>query len=130
MYENHKLCGELRAKEICLVEQYHQGEITRKYHQHVAKSRLSEDSLQYLLQALRRTSRSKCFVGFAIGRCLIGPYEKSLMNPSAQKRIRLKANLDRHLSKLEAVDSSTLTVDGLKYLKSLGATRRQKIQRR
>jgi hypothetical protein len=31
----------------------------------------------------------------------------------------LKSDLDRYLSKLEAVDSSTLTVDGLKYLKSL-----------
>jgi hypothetical protein len=42
-----------------------------------------------------------------------------LMNPSAQKRIGLKADLDRYLSKLEKVDSSTLVVDGLKYLKSL-----------
>ena len=42
-----------------------------------------------------------------------------LMNPAAQKRIGLKADLDRYLSKLEAVDSNTLTVDGLKYLKSL-----------
>ena len=42
-----------------------------------------------------------------------------LMNPSAQKRIGLKADLDRYLSKLETVGSKTLTVDGLKYLKSL-----------
>jgi hypothetical protein len=42
-----------------------------------------------------------------------------LINPSAQKRIGLKTDLDRYLSKLAAVDSSTLTVDGLKYLKSL-----------
>jgi hypothetical protein len=42
-----------------------------------------------------------------------------LMNRVAQKRIGLKADLDRYLSKLEAVDSRTLTVDGLKYLKSL-----------
>ena len=42
-----------------------------------------------------------------------------LMNPSAQQRIGLKADLDSYLSKLEAVNSSTLTVDGLKYLKSL-----------
>jgi hypothetical protein len=41
------------------------------------------------------------------------------MNPAAQKRIGLKADLDSYLSKLDAVDSSTLTVDGLKYLKSL-----------
>jgi hypothetical protein len=42
-----------------------------------------------------------------------------LINPSAQKRIGLKADLDSYLSKLETVDSSTLVVDGLKYLKSL-----------
>jgi hypothetical protein len=42
-----------------------------------------------------------------------------LINPSAQKRIGLKADMDSYLSKLEAVDSSTLVVDGLKYLKSL-----------
>jgi hypothetical protein len=42
-----------------------------------------------------------------------------LMNPSAQKRLGLKADLDRYLSKLETVDSSALAVDGLKYLKSL-----------
>jgi hypothetical protein len=53
MYDNHKLCGELKSKEICLVvEQYHEGKIERKYHQHVAKHGLSETSLQFLLQAL------------------------------------------------------------------------------
>jgi hypothetical protein len=53
MYENHKLCDELKPKEICIVvEQYHEGVISRKYHQHVAQHRLSETSLQYLLQAL------------------------------------------------------------------------------
>jgi hypothetical protein len=41
-----------------------------------------------------------------------------LMNPVAQKRIGLKADLERYLSKLETVGSK-LTVDGLKYLKSL-----------
>jgi hypothetical protein len=53
MYENHKLCPELKPKEICLVvEQYHEGKIERKYHLHVPKHRLSETSLQYLLQTL------------------------------------------------------------------------------
>jgi hypothetical protein len=42
-----------------------------------------------------------------------------LINPAAQKRIGLKADLDRYLSKLETVGSKTLTVDGLKYLESL-----------
>jgi hypothetical protein len=53
MYENHKLCPELKAKEICIVvEQYRKGNFTRKYHEHVPKHRLSETTLQYLQQAL------------------------------------------------------------------------------
>jgi hypothetical protein len=53
MYENHKPCPDLKPKEICIVvEQYNQGVISRKYHQHVAQHRLSETSLQYLLQSL------------------------------------------------------------------------------
>jgi hypothetical protein len=53
MYENHKLCDELKPKEICIVvEQYKEGTIERKYHLHIPKHRLSETSLQYLLQCL------------------------------------------------------------------------------
>ena len=53
MYENHKLCPELKPKEICLVvEQYHEGVIDRKYHLHVPQHRLSEDALGYLLKEL------------------------------------------------------------------------------
>jgi hypothetical protein len=53
MYENHKLCPDLKPKEICLVvEQYHEGKIERKFHMHVPKHRLSEDALTYLLNAL------------------------------------------------------------------------------
>jgi hypothetical protein len=53
MYENHKLCLDLKPKEICLVvEQYREGKIERKFHMHVPKHRLSEDSLAYLLKAL------------------------------------------------------------------------------
>jgi hypothetical protein len=53
MYENHKLCPDLKPKEICLVvEQYHEGTIERKYHLHVPQHRLSEVSLSYLLKAL------------------------------------------------------------------------------
>jgi hypothetical protein len=44
-----------------------------------------------------------------------------LMNPSAQKQIKLKARLDSYLSTLQTVDSNSLTVDGLKYLKRLEA---------
>jgi hypothetical protein len=42
-----------------------------------------------------------------------------MMNPSAKKREKLRADLASYLSKMETVDSSTLTVDGLKYLKSM-----------
>jgi hypothetical protein len=53
MYENHKLCATLKPNEICLVvEQYKNGMFDRKYHEHIPKHRLSEDSLQHLLQAL------------------------------------------------------------------------------
>jgi hypothetical protein len=53
MYENHKLCPDLKPKEVCLVvEQYHEGTIGRKYHLHVPKYRLSEDALAYLLKTL------------------------------------------------------------------------------
>jgi hypothetical protein len=44
-----------------------------------------------------------------------------LMNPSAQRQIKLKARLDSYLSTLQTVDSNSLTVDGLKYLKRLEA---------
>ena len=53
MYEDHKLCPDLKPKEICLVvEQYREGTIERKYHLHVSQNRLSEVSLGYLLKAL------------------------------------------------------------------------------
>jgi len=44
-----------------------------------------------------------------------------LMNPSAKRQIKLKARLDSYLSTLQTVDSNSLTVDGLKYLKRLEA---------
>jgi hypothetical protein len=53
MFENHKLCSDLKTKEMCLVvEQYNEGTIERKFHMHVPKHRLSEDALAYLLKAL------------------------------------------------------------------------------
>jgi hypothetical protein len=53
MYENYKLCGDLKPKQICLVvEQYSNGEFERQYHEHIPKHRLSESRLQSLLQAL------------------------------------------------------------------------------
>jgi hypothetical protein len=44
-----------------------------------------------------------------------------LMNPSAQKQIKLKARLDSYLSTLQTVDSNSLTVGGLNYLKRVEA---------
>ena len=46
-----------------------------------------------------------------------------LMNPSAERREGLRADLDSYLSKMERVDSSNLTVDGLKYLRSLSSSK-------
>jgi len=42
-----------------------------------------------------------------------------LMNPSAQRRIKLKARRESYLSTLRTIDSNSLTVDGLRYLKRL-----------
>jgi CRISPR/Cas system CMR-associated protein Cmr5 small subunit len=53
-----------------------------------------------------------------------------LMNPSAERREGLRADLDSYLSKMERVDSSNLTVDGLKYLKKLEQLEDRKFSRR
>jgi hypothetical protein len=53
MYENYKLCPELRPSEVCIVlEQYHEGKFERQFHEHVPRSRLSEDARINLLRAL------------------------------------------------------------------------------
>jgi len=53
MYENYKLCDHLKASELCLVvEQYTAGTFTRQFHEHVPKSRLSDDARRNLLRAL------------------------------------------------------------------------------
>ena len=52
-----------------------------------------------------------------------------LMNPSAERREGLRADLDSYLSKMERVDASNLTVDGLKYLKKLEQLEDRKISR-
>ena len=53
MYENHKLCADLTPSEFCLVvEQYKEGVYIRKFHEHVPKSRLSQDAQTNLLRAL------------------------------------------------------------------------------
>jgi hypothetical protein len=53
VYESYKLCDDLKPSEICLiVEQYKDGAFTRKFHEHVPKSRLSNDARVNLLRAL------------------------------------------------------------------------------
>jgi len=53
MYENFRLCEGLKSSEICLVvEQYDKGLFTRRFHEHVPKSRLSNDARVHLLRAL------------------------------------------------------------------------------
>jgi len=49
-----------------------------------------------------------------------------LMNPSAHQKIKLKTRLDHFLSTQATVDSTNLTVDGLKYLKGLEARSAEK----
>jgi hypothetical protein len=51
------------------------------------------------------------------------------MNPSAERREGLRADLDSYLSKMERVDASNLTVDGLKYLKKLEQLEDRKFSR-
>jgi hypothetical protein len=52
MYENYKLCHSLESKQICIVlEQYDQGKFKRRFHQHIPKSRMSEQSRSELLKA-------------------------------------------------------------------------------
>jgi len=50
-----------------------------------------------------------------------------LMNPSAQRQIKLKARLDHYLSTLATADSNNLAVDGLKYLKGLASRGTEKV---
>lgn len=53
MYENHKLCPDLKASDICLVvERYENGPMVRVFHEHVPKYRLSNESRFFLLRAL------------------------------------------------------------------------------
>jgi hypothetical protein len=52
------------------------------------------------------------------------------MNPSAERREGLRADLDSYLSKMERVDASNLAVDGLKYLKKLEQFEDRKFSRR
>jgi hypothetical protein len=53
MHDHYKLCETLKPKEYCIVvEQYKEGLFERKFHEHVAAHRLSEESLGYLLPAL------------------------------------------------------------------------------
>jgi hypothetical protein len=53
MYEGFEICPDLRPKEICLVvRQYHEGKFSRGFHQHIARHRISDEALSYLLQAL------------------------------------------------------------------------------
>jgi hypothetical protein len=53
LYDNYKLCPDLKPKQICLLlEQYTQGKSIRQYHEHVPAHHLSKDSLSNLLQAM------------------------------------------------------------------------------
>jgi len=85
MYENYKLCDRLRPSEICLVvEQYDEGKNIRKFHQHVAKSRLSRDARINLLRTLvLHFSRVQAET---IVRCYLNARARV---PSADERLRI-----------------------------------------
>ena len=53
IFENFKLCPELKHKEVCIVlERYQAGEFTRLVHEHIPYRRISNDSRLNLLRAL------------------------------------------------------------------------------
>src|SRR5579863_822940 len=53
MYDNYRLCETLGPSETCfVVQQYDKGQFTRKFHEHIPKSRLTEDARRNLLRAL------------------------------------------------------------------------------
>ncbi len=53
MYENFKLCPDLKPGELCLViEQYVEGQFQRCYHRHIRQHRLSDLSRRALLRSL------------------------------------------------------------------------------
>lgn len=53
MYENYKLCDNLMSFEICIVvEQYREGGISRKFHEHIPWYRLSNERRTWLLRML------------------------------------------------------------------------------
>lgn len=65
MYDNYKLCPDLRPAEICIVvEQYHDGKFERRFHRHVRKSRLPELSRGELLRALVARFHGGAGMGF------------------------------------------------------------------
>jgi hypothetical protein len=53
MFEGYRLCDTLKPSEVCLVvEQYSEGTFIQKFHEHVPKYRISNDSRNGLLRAL------------------------------------------------------------------------------
>ena len=65
MYEKHKLCAELKPKEVCVVvEQYDKGQVVRIHHIHVPKFRISQDSQIALAMCLISRFNGKTGLGF------------------------------------------------------------------
>jgi hypothetical protein len=63
MYENYKLCPDLKPRECCLVlEQYHEGNFTQQYHRHFPRSRISVAAMIEMLKAF--VVRFDGFTGF------------------------------------------------------------------
>jgi hypothetical protein len=53
MYENYKLCSELREKQVCIVvHKYWEGSFEQLFHTHIPKQRLSQDNRMNTLRSL------------------------------------------------------------------------------
>ncbi len=53
MYDNFKLCPDLKPGNLCfVVEQYRDGIFEKQFHSHIANSRLSKDAIINLLMVL------------------------------------------------------------------------------
>ena len=88
MYENYKLCPDLRPPDVCLVvEQYKEGRFETCFHTHVPKSRLSKDAMMELLRALVARFYGGTGMGFdSIVSCHLNTRGK---NPLADNRLRI-----------------------------------------
>jgi hypothetical protein len=65
MYDNYKLCSELRCREVCVVvEQHRAGQFDRVHRAHIPSRRLSKDRILNMLRALVCRFNGRTGLGF------------------------------------------------------------------